>query len=173
VDVNGAQGDLPDRSADPPKPVQAQRQMPPSARVNVQAPDWTLSDATGKKVKLSELRGKVVVMDFWATWCGPCKRSMPDIDKFAREHASPDLLVFSVNVWERSPDVALEFWKQQNYAMTLLFGDRSLTTAYEVQGIPHLCVIDVDGVIRYSQAGYSPQLADYLVKWTEAARKPG
>lgn len=173
VDVNGAHGELPDQSATPPKPLPSQRQMPPPAKVNVKAPDWTLADASGKALKLSDLRGKVVVMDFWATWCGPCKRSMPDIDRFAREHASDDLVVLSVNVWERSQGVALDWFNQQNYAMKLVFGDQNLTAAYEVQGIPHLCVIDGEGIIRYSQAGYHPQLIDYLVKWTDAARKEG
>jgi thiol-disulfide isomerase/thioredoxin len=132
-----------------------------------------MADAAGRLVKLSDLRGKVVVMDFWATWCGPCKRSMPEIDKFTREHASDDLVVISVNVWEKSQAVALEWWNEQNYSMRLLFGDRNLTSAYGVQGIPHLCVIDAEGIIRYSQAGFHPQLADYLLKWTEAARKRG
>jgi thiol-disulfide isomerase/thioredoxin len=173
VDVNGSRGPLPDRTADPPKPIPVQSQMPPPSRVNIPAPDWTLPDANGQLVKLSDLRGKIVVMDFWATWCGPCQRSMPEIDKFVREHGSEDLVVFSVNVWDRSHEVALEWWKQQNYSMKLLFGDRNLTTAYEVQGIPHLCVIDGKGIIRYSQAGFDPRLVDYLVKWTDEARKQG
>jgi thiol-disulfide isomerase/thioredoxin len=173
VDVNGAQGSLPDQSAHPPEPVQAQRPMPPSAKVNIAAPDWSLTDAAGNVVRLSDLRGKVVIMDFWATWCGPCKRSMPEIDKFTRKYAGQNLAVFSVNVWDRSADVVLEWWREQDYSMQLLFGSRELTTAYEVQGIPHLCVIDGEGIIRYSQAGFHPQLLDYLVKWTESARKDG
>jgi thioredoxin-related protein len=79
--------------------------------------------------------------------------------------------VLSVNVWERSQQEALDFWNQQDYSMKLLFGNRDLTSAYEIQGIPHLCVIDGEGIIRYSQAGFHPQLVDYLVKWTGAARK--
>jgi thiol-disulfide isomerase/thioredoxin len=173
VDVNGAQGNLPDRSAEGPETVTPARQMPAGAKVNIPAPDWALTNAQGKTIRLSDLRGKTVIMDFWATWCGPCKKSMPEIDKFTRQYASPDLLVFSVNVWERSPDVALEWWNQQNYAMTLLYGDRNLTSAYEVMGIPHLCLIDADGIIRYSQAGFHPQVLDVLRKYTASHERKG
>jgi len=153
----------------PAAPRRAQNQQPrrpPAARINIPAPDWTLTDAEGKLVRLSNLRGKVVVMDFWATWCGPCKRSMPQIDEFVRKHAGKDVVVFSVNVWERDPRAARIWWNAQGYAMGLLFGDRSLTNAYGVQGIPHLCVIDADGIIRRSEAGYHPGLLNNLIRWT-------
>ena len=171
VDVNGGKAPLPDVSNQPPQTVQ--RQAPPSSPVNIPAPDWSLTDATGNTVKLSDLRGKTVIMDFWATWCGPCKRSMPELDKFTRQYASPDLLVYSVNVWERSPDVALEWYKEQGYAMKLLFGGRDLTTAYQVQGIPHLCLIDKDGIIRYSQPGFHPQILDQLLRLSGTKTKEG
>lgn len=169
VDVNGGNHPMPTQTA----PQTVQRPPTQSAKVNIPAPDWTLLDVSGKPVHLKDLRGKTIIMDFWATWCGPCKKSMPEIDKFTREYASDDLLVFSVNVWERSPDVALEWWNQQGYVMKLLFGDRNLTTAYEVQGIPHLCLIDADGIIRYSQPGFHPQVLDYIRKLAESDRAKG
>jgi thiol-disulfide isomerase/thioredoxin len=171
VDVNGSQGSLPDVSKEPPQQVRPP--APPPGQVNIPAPDWSLTDAAGKVVKLSDLRGKTVIMDFWATWCGPCKRSMPELDKFTRQYASENLVVLSVNVWERSTDVALEWYKEQGYAMKLLFGGRDLTTAYEVQGIPHLCLIDPEGIIRYSQPGFHPQVLDHLLKLTGIGAKEG
>lgn len=175
VDVNSGTQPLPDRTAEGPQTVARPPapSAPSASKVNIPAPDWILSDASGQTVKLSDLRGKVVIMDFWATWCGPCKRSMPEIDKFTREYADDDLLVFSVNVWERSPEVALEWWNQQDYSMKLLFGSRELTTAYQVQGIPHLCLIDADGIIRYSQPGFHPQVLDLLRKYSETDAPKG
>lgn len=156
----------PPQSAAGPR-AQPQRRPQQRSRINVPSPDWTMTDINGDLVHFKDLRGKIVVLDFWATWCGPCKRSMPVIDKFVRELKSDDVVVYSVNVWERRPGVALPWWNQQNYSMKLLFGDRSLTAAYGVRAIPHIVVIDADGIIRRSQAGGYPDLKG----WTDRARK--
>lgn len=153
------------------RPQLRPRQRP---RLNVPSPDWTLTDINGDLVRLSDLRGNIVVLDFWATWCGPCKQSMPLIDKFVRDLKREDIndvLVYSVNVWERRPGLALPWWNRQNYSMELLFGDRSLTAAYAVQGIPHIVVIDADGIVRQSQSGAHPDMARILKTWTDQARK--
>lgn len=164
------------RKITPPQPpgkprAQVPQQQPTSGVTNVKSPDWTMTDINGDPVKLSDLRGKIVVLDFWATWCGPCKRSMPLIDKYVREQKAEDVVVFSVNVWDRGTDVALNWWNQQNYSMGLLFGNRALTSAYGVQAIPHIVVIDAEGMIRQSQAGYHPNMAGILKNWTDQARK--
>jgi thiol-disulfide isomerase/thioredoxin len=146
---------------------EARRQAALSKRIDTAAPDWSLPDAEGKFVRLADLRGKVVVLDFWATWCGPCQISMPMIDEFVRSHAAPDVVVFSVDVWERGRARPLAYMQKHGYAMKLLFGNDELTAAYGVEGIPHLCVIDRNGRIRFAESGVSDELLENLIYWTE------
>jgi thiol-disulfide isomerase/thioredoxin len=132
-----------------------------------EAPDWTLPDHNGKNVKLSDLRGELVILDFWATWCSPCRMAMPLIDQWIREEMPEGVRVFSINVWEKIPLKARLFMEDNDYSMELLFGDNELTGAYGVKGIPYICAIDPEGVIRFEESGYSPELGDKLAIWAE------
>ncbi len=131
------------------------------------APDFDLLDVNNEHVKLSDLRGKVVILDFWATWCNPCRMAMPVINDFTRNYAKPKVKVFSVNVWEQGKRKPKKFMEENNYAMILLYGNNDIAQAFGVQGIPHLCVIDADGNIRYEESGYSENLLENLIWWTE------
>jgi len=137
-----------------------------AGKVEKDAPEWTLPDADGNMVSLASLRGKILVLDFWATWCGPCRLAMPMVDEFTKNYATDDILVFSVNVWERGKSKPLRFLKNNEYAMKLLYGNNDLAKAYGVTGIPYLCVIDKNGKIRFEETGYSPNLLEKLVWWT-------
>jgi thiol-disulfide isomerase/thioredoxin len=136
--------------------------------IDKEAPDWSLPDAEGNLVALADLRGKIVVLDFWATWCGPCTVSMPMIDEFVRKHADSDVVVFSVDVWEKGKSAPLKYMRKNDFSMTLLYGNDELTQAYEVEGIPHLCVIDRNGRIRFAESGVSEELLENLIIWTES-----
>ncbi|MBD3165821.1 redoxin domain-containing protein, partial [bacterium] len=114
-------------------------------KIEKDAPGWTLMDASGNPVTLSDLQGSVVVLDFWATWCGPCRMAMPEINEFTREHGGDKVHVYSVNVWENAPGKARVFMEKHDYEMTLLFGSDDITKLYEVTGIPTLVVIGPDG----------------------------
>ena len=131
------------------------------------APAWTLDGIDGQTISLEDLRGKVVVIDFWATWCGPCRVAMPHIDKFTREYAADDLLVLSINVWEKGKKKPAKFMKENDYLMTLLYGNNDLAKVYDVPGIPTLVIIDKEGNIRYKQVGTSDGLGESLVWWTQ------
>lgn len=113
------------------------------------APDFTLPriagpDRLGAPLSLAETRGKVVVLDFWATWCGPCLKAMPKLDALARRHT--DVVVIAINIDDANEAFAL--FDDRKYAMTLLAGDRATSERYGVAAIPHTVVIDREGNVR-------------------------
>jgi peroxiredoxin len=103
------------------------------------APDFTLSDPSGKKVSLKDYRGKIVFLNFWATWCGPCRTEMPAMDRLYREFKGKDFEMLAVNVKEKGDD-ALKFMKElkigypvaldQDGEVGLLYGAWALPTTY-------------------------------------------
>ncbi len=156
----------------------AQREMPAEQKQQVTenrsdapAPDFTLEQLGGGTVKLSELKGKIVVLDFWATWCGPCKMTMPQIDQFYK-NKSKDVVVYGVNVWERNGTGGVgPFIEKSGYTFPILFGSNELASAYGVRGIPTMFVIDKEGKIAHRHVGYNPQIAQILKAQTEALAK--
>jgi thiol-disulfide isomerase/thioredoxin len=107
-------------------------------------PRITSATTLGPPVSLADTRGKVVVLDFWATWCNPCLRAMPRLDALARAH--PDIAVLAINIDD--PGEAWALFDERKYAMTLLAGDRETSDRYGVAAIPHTVVIDRSGNVR-------------------------
>ncbi len=113
------------------------------------APAFSLPRITGKgqlgaPFSLADARGKVVVLDFWATWCNPCLKAMPRLDRLAK--ANPDIVVVAINIDD--PDEAWLLFDERKYSMTLLAGDRATSDRYSVAAIPHTVVIDRNGNVR-------------------------
>ncbi len=121
--------------------------------VGSQAPDWTLSDPDGKKYTLSQLKGKPVLMDFWATWCGPCRAAMPGVQRL-HEKYKDKVNIFGVNAWESGD--APKFMASKGYSYTLLLKGDDAAKDYKVTGIPSFYLIGADGKILYAAAGFSP-----------------
>jgi thiol-disulfide isomerase/thioredoxin len=140
-------------------------------RIGTPAPLWELPDANGKMVKLTDLKGQIVVLDFWATWCGPCRMAMPALDGWMKTKMPANVKVFSINVWENAPDKARQYFSDNAFAMTLLFAENSISKDYGFNGIPYICVIDKKGNVAYAQSGYSETLEDNLGYWVEALTK--
>ena len=112
------------------------------------AEDFTLNDLAGKPVRLSSLRGKVVMLDFWATWCGPCRIEMPNVQKLHDQFRKKGLVVLGVNYGER-PEAVRPFLKQTGYSFRILMDrEQKVGMRYQVSGIPTLFIIDKGGTIR-------------------------
>jgi thiol-disulfide isomerase/thioredoxin len=115
------------------------------------APDWQLSDAEGNAHSLSEYRGKVVIMDFWATWCGPCAEVMPRMQKLHEKYADRGVVVFGVNSWEKSDPVAL--MQKKRFGYKLLLKGEEIAAAYKITILPVVYIIGDDGTIIYCHEG--------------------
>lgn len=144
-----------------------------AARTSKPAPLWELPDANGNMLRLEDLRGKIVILDFWATWCNPCMRTMPLLDAWTKANSAEDIKVISIDTWENpgDQDKAKALFTQQGFAMTLLIGNNDIPKAYGISGIPHICVLDKQGNIAYEHSGYTSDLPDLLNFWVEDLRR--
>jgi thiol-disulfide isomerase/thioredoxin len=110
------------------------------------AADFSLPDLSGRAYQLASLRGKVVVLDFWASWCGPCRRSMPQIEALHREFARKGLVVLGVN--SEDPAAASKYLREKGYSFpTLMDKTGTVGNQFNVKGIPTSVVIDRTGKV--------------------------
>ncbi|HEY8425708.1 MAG TPA: TlpA disulfide reductase family protein [Limnochordales bacterium] len=120
--------------------------------VGTQAPDFTLTDLEGRPVRLSDLRGKAVLINFWATWCPPCREEMPQIEAFYTAHRD-QVEVVGISVGE-SPEQVRAFLAEHPYSWRFLPDPTmSVTDRYRVFAIPTSYFIDAQGVVRGSFMG--------------------
>jgi thiol-disulfide isomerase/thioredoxin len=136
------------------------------------APDFTYQDAQGKTVSLSDLNGKVVVINFWATWCGPCRQEMPLIDALANndDNDALGIVLLSVNAGE-SRDAVNSFMAANGYSFyVVLDSNDAISSKYGIRYIPTTIFIGRDGAIRSIKTGAFSNQSE-LVKMLDDAMK--
>jgi cytochrome c biogenesis protein CcmG, thiol:disulfide interchange protein DsbE len=118
------------------------------------APAFTLPNAKGETVALERMRGKVVYVDFWASWCGPCRRSFPWMNEMQQKYGARGLVVVGVNVDKKRGD-ADRFLAQIPANFTVVFDEAGATpSAYGVKGMPSSYVIDARGNVTFVERGF-------------------
>jgi peroxiredoxin len=147
--------------------------MPPApAAAGDMAPDFTLEDTEGNKVTLSALRGKVILVNFWATWCPPCKEEMPSMEKLNQIMADEDFVMLAINADENGRAVVPDFLKKNPHDFTVLYDDQgAVKQDYGVYKLPESFIINKGGTIVEKVAGAidwaSPQTVAYLKNLTK------
>ncbi len=125
------------------------------ASTSTPAPDFTLVSITGDTVKLSRLRGKVVLLDFWGIGCGPCYQLMPVIERFYQAHKN-DLYIYGIESWNNtSEDISLTL-SQYGWTYPCLVGSSEVSKLYAVTGVPSMFIMDKKGNIRFTHVGFAP-----------------
>ncbi|MCB2155435.1 redoxin domain-containing protein [bacterium] len=140
----------------------------PDELIGQPAPDFTLKTMEGKEVSLADQKGKVVVMDFWATWCPPCKKGMPILQKVADEMKDENVVFWAMNTdqdpMEERKAKIVDFTSSNDITMTQVMtgDDEDLMTDYLVKSIPTTVIVAPDGKIANVHVGLVPDLADVL-----------
>jgi peroxiredoxin len=133
-----------------------------SALVGKPAPDFQLDLLEGKTFRLSESKGQVVVLDFWATWCGPCLQAMPQVDRVTREFRDRGVRLVAVNLQEAPKQIASMLERHKLSLTVALDRDGAVAEKYAANAIPQTVIVDRDGTIVRLFVGGGPRLGDQL-----------
>ena len=120
------------------------------------APDFVLKSATGENLRLSEYRGDVVMINFWATWCGPCRQEMPLLDELYGRYQRVGFNLLGVNIDDDSRR-AMAMVNELGISFPVLFDeDKKVSKLYEVEAMPLTLLLDREGTVRHVHHGYQP-----------------
>jgi peroxiredoxin len=128
------------------------------------APDFTLRVLDGPNLRLQEQRGKVVLVNFWATWCGPCRKEMPHLNRIADKYRSSGLVLLGINVDDDARNAA-DLAAKLGVKFPVLFDtDKKVSKLYDLNSMPSTLVIDRNGRVRYLHRGYQDGYEDLYDK---------
>lgn len=132
--------------------------------IKAPAPDFTLRSTNGSNTRLQEQRGRVVLINFWATWCGPCKQEMPHLNRLYDKYRAAGFVLLGVNVDDDAQKAAGVAQKWEMKFPVLLDTDKKISELYELGTMPSTVLIDRDGRVRYIHKGYLPGYEDTYEK---------
>ena len=132
------------------------------------APDFALRSINDANVRLSEHLGQVVLINFWATWCGPCRQEMPQLEVLHAKYQRAGLVLLGINIDEERGE-AIEMARTLQISYPILFDERKdVSRAYQLGTMPLTVLVDREGVVRYVSEGYKP---GYEKQYTEHLRE--
>src|SRR6187402_2762411 len=128
------------------------------------APDFTLKSSTGENIRLAEQRGQVVMLNFWASWCGPCRQEMPLLDGISKKYGKMGFVLYGINVDQDTTD-AQKVLQKIKVSYPILFDPESkLSSLYKVEAMPSSVFIDKKGNLRFIDRGYAPGDEEKYIK---------
>ena len=131
-------------------------------------PDFTLNDLNDQTVSLDDYKGKIVFVDFWASWCPPCRQSIPVVESLYEEYKNnKDVVILGINMNE-DKSVISQFVLDNNINYKVLIGDAKVASNYNIRGIPAFFIIDQTGKIYNKYVGFAPGIE---AKWKEDINK--
>jgi len=136
--------------------------------IGQKAPDFTLKNMQGKNLNLTEQRGNIILVNFWASWCGPCRKEMPVLQKLQDKYQDLGVNVWGINV-EQENQAGKDFLADLDLSFSIFFDQtNTLSASYQVEAMPTTVIIDRDGVVRYVFRGYKD---GYEKKYAKAIKK--
>jgi len=136
------------------------QEAPVAVTVGSMAPDFTLENVQGEKVSLSQLRGKVVIVNFWATWCPPCRSEMPSMEVLQRTFKDDGLVLLAINIEKEGRPVVEKFLKESPYSFQILLDDNaSVQNRYNVFQFPESFIVDRNGIVVKKVIGAVPWMS--------------
>lgn len=126
-----------------------------TAEAGMKAPDFSLKDVNGNVVTLSNYRGKVVLIDFWATWCPPCRMELPHFKKIHQKYADKNFVILGIAIDDDAK--VKKFVQKEKIPFTIAHGDRETAKAYNVRAFPTTFLLDTEGNVKYNWVGYKDQ----------------
>jgi thiol-disulfide isomerase/thioredoxin len=128
------------------------------------APAWQMKDLSGNVVSSEQFKGKIVIVDFWATWCGPCKMEIPGYIEMTKKYGAEGLVIVGVSVDQAGPDVVKEFVAKNGMNYPVVMFDENVMAAFGgIEAIPTTFLIDRAGQVRNRKVGAEPT-AEYEAK---------